>query len=152
MDNAKLMLKDQLDSDIKKAMLGGDKQTALVLRSLKSEIRNAEINTQSDLDDAAILKILSKESKKRQEAADLFMQGGASDRAENERAEKKIIDAYLPEQLQESEIQALIDNVCAEIGEVSVKDMGRIIGSVNKQAAGRADGALVAKLVKQKIA
>jgi uncharacterized protein len=147
-------MQDQIDKDLKEAMLAGDKAKAETLRGVKSALLNEAIATgarDSGLSDEAIQKILARESKKRQEAADLYKQGGADDRAGKELAEKTIIDAYLPPQLSEAETAKLVGEEIAKVPDASPQDMGRIIGAVRARAGGTADGALIAKLVKEKL-
>ncbi len=148
------MLKERIDQDLKKALLSGDQLRVLLLRGLKSVIGYAEVEKGlrgPGLDDPAILAVLSKEAKKRQESADLYIQGGDSERASKELEEKKIIEAYLPAQLRKTEISAIIDKIIAANSPVSIKDLGRIIGGVRAQTAGTADGAIIAQLVKEKL-
>jgi uncharacterized protein YqeY len=147
-------MQEQIDRDLKVALLAGDKAKAETLRGLKSALLNeaiAQNARETGLSDEQIQKILAKESKKRQEAADLYKQGGAEDRASAELAEKAIIDAYLPEQMSETEIAKLVDEEVAKAGNPTMQDMGRIIGAVRARAGGQADGALIAKLVKDKL-
>jgi len=144
----------QIEQDLKQALLSGDKTKAETLRGLKSALLNeaiAQNARDTGLSDDQIQKILAKESKKRQEAADLYKQGGSEERASAELAEKAIIDAYLPEQLGEDEIAKLVDEEIAKAGSPTMQDMGRIIGAVRGRAGGSADGALIAKLVKEKL-
>ena len=141
--------------DLKQALLSGDKTKAETLRGLKSALLNEAIAQgarDSGLDDDQIQKILAKESKKRQEAADLYKQGGAEDRASAELAEKAIIDGYLPEPLGDAEIAKLVDEEVSRVDGAGPQDMGRIIGAVRGRAGNQADGALIAKLVKEKLA
>jgi uncharacterized protein YqeY len=147
-------MQEQIDKDLKQALLSGDKAKAETLRGLKSALLNeviAQGARDSGLSDEQIQKILAKESKKRQEAADLYKQGGAQERAGKELAEKVIIDAYLPEQMSEDEIAKIVDEEAAKAGVATMQDMGRIIGAVRARAGGQADGALIAKLVKDKL-
>jgi|SRR5579862_7715469 len=147
-------MQEQIDKDLKEALLGGDKTKAETLRTVKSALLNeaiAQNARDSGLSDEQIQKILARESKKRQEAADLYKQGGAADRAAAELAEKSIIDAYLPEQMSEADISKLVDEEIAKAGSPTIQDMGRIIGAVRGRAGGTADGALIARLVKEKL-
>jgi uncharacterized protein YqeY len=148
-------VQEQIDKDLKTALLAGDKAKAETLRNVKSALLNEAISTgarESGLSDEQIQKILARESKKRQEAADLYVQGGADERASKELAEKAIIDAYLPEQMGEEELTKIVDEEIAKAGSASMQDMGRIIGAVRARTTGQADGALIAKLVKEKLA
>jgi uncharacterized protein YqeY len=147
-------MQEQIDKDLKEALLAGDKAKAETLRGIKSALLNEAIATgarDSGLADDAIQKILAKESKKRQEAADLYKQGGADDRASKELAEKAIIDTYLPAQMSEAQITELVDEEIAKVPGATMQNMGQIIGAVRARAGGTADGALIAKLVKEKL-
>lgn len=147
-------MQQQIEKDLKEAMLAGDKAKAETLRGIKSALLNEVIAAgarETGLPDDQVQKILAKESKKRQEAADLYKQGGADDRAGKELAEKTIIDAYLPEQLSEAQVAQIVDEEIAKAPDASMQNMGRIIGAVRGRAGGSSDGALIAKLVKDKL-
>jgi uncharacterized protein YqeY len=147
-------MQEQIEQDLKQALLAGDKPKAETLRGIKSALLNEMISQgarDSGLSDEQVQKILARESKKRQEAADLYKQGGSEERAGAELAEKAIIDAYLPEQMSEEEIAKIVDEEIAKAGQVSLQDMGRIIGAVRDRTAGQADGGAIARLVKEKL-
>jgi uncharacterized protein YqeY len=147
-------MQEQIDKDLKEAMLAGDKAKAETLRGIKAAILNeavAQNARDTGLSDDAIQKILAKESKKRQEAADLYKQGGSEDRASAELAEKVIIDAYLPEQMGEDEIAKLADEAIAATGAAGMQDMGKVIGAVKAKAGNSADGSVIARIVKDKL-
>lgn len=147
-------MQEQIEKDLKRALLSGDKAKAETLRTVKSALLNEAISQgarQTGLSDEQVQKILARESKKRQEAADLYQKGGAAERASAELAEKTIIDAYLPEQMSEEEVSKIVDEEIAKAGEVGPKDMGRIIGAVRARTGSWADGALIAGLVKEKL-
>lgn len=148
------MLEQTLEQDIKTALLAGDKQRATVLRGLKSTLLNvkvAEGKRESGLTDEEVLPVFAKQSKQRQESADLYVQGGDQVRADAELAEKAIIDAYLPKQISEDEIGAIVEDVIKQTGASTQQDMGKVIGAVRAKTAGTADGAIIAKLVKEKL-
>jgi uncharacterized protein len=150
----KVIMQEQIEKDLKAAMLAGDKAKAETLRNVKSALLNEAISQGArgtGLSDEQVQKILSRESKKRQEAADLYQQGGAADRAGAELAEKAIIDAYLPEQMGEGEVSKIVDEEVAKAGQPGMQDMGRLIGAVKARTGGSADGALIARLVKEKL-
>lgn len=135
-------------------MLGGEKDKATTLRGLKSAILNAEIAKgvrDRGLTDDEIIAVLSKESKKRQESADLYKQGGDSTRQHAELAEKDLIDAYLPAQMSEADIAGVIDTVIQEMGEVTPQHIGAVIGKVKQHTGASADGATIARLVKERL-
>ncbi len=148
-----MSLKSQIEDDIKTAMLAGDKTLVTTLRGLKSAILNIEVAKgarETGLPDSEVIDILVKEAKKRQESADMYAQGNSADRAAAELEEKSVIEKYLPKQLTEDEIKQIVENVTAEIGSTP-QQMGQIIGAVKAKTAGAADGALIARLVKEKI-
>ncbi len=149
------MLKQQIEQDLKQALLSGDKDRATTLRGLKSVILYAEVAQgirDTGLPDDEVIALLSKEVKKRQESADLFAKGGAEDRAAKELAEKVIIEAYLPKQLSDDELAQIIDAAIAETGADGPQAMGKVIGLVKQKAAARADGSRIAATVKDKLA
>lgn len=149
------MLKQQLQDDVKAAMLAGDALRVETLRGLKSAILYAEVAAKKregdGISDEEIVTLFAKESKKRTESAELYVKGGAQEKADKELAEKAIIDAYLPEQLSEADLVKLIDEVIAEQGAEGMQAMGKVIGAVKAKAGNSADGALVAKLVKERL-
>jgi hypothetical protein len=147
-------MQETIDKDLKQALLGGDKAKTETLRGLKSALQNeaiAQNARDTGLDDEHIQKVLARESKKRQEAADLYKQGGSDERASAELAEKAIIDVYLPEQMSEDQIAKLVDEEITKAGSPTMQDIGRIIGAVRGRAGATADGAAIARLVKEKL-
>jgi|SRR3989344_2708415 len=147
-------LKQQIDGELKQAMLAGDKTLTTILRGLKSAILYVEVakgNRETGLSDPEIIDVLSKESKKRQESADLYAQGGNSEREQAELAEKAVIDKYLPAQMPDDELGVLVDEAIKQLGVDSIKDMGKVIGAVKQKAGQTADGGNIAKLVKEKL-
>lgn len=148
------MLEERIEADIKAALLAGQKDKVTTLRGLKSTLLNvkvAEGKRGSGLSDDEVIKIFSKEAKKRQESADLYIQGGDQARADKELAEKAIIEEYLPAQLSEEEVAAMVDEAIGQTGASGQQDMGKVIGAVRAKAAGSADGALIARLTKEKL-
>lgn len=148
-----MSLKQKIDADLKAAMLSGDKILTTTLRGIKSSILDEEIKQgarQQGLSDTDIVGILSKEAKKRQESADVYLQAGDRSRAANELAEKEVITNYLPEQLSEVELEKLADQLILELGN-DPKSMGQIIGQIKAQTQGAADGAIIARIVKGKL-
>ncbi len=148
------MIKDQIEKDLKVAMLGGQKELVSALRNIKSVIGYSEVATNKrdvGLDDQELVKLLQKESKKRQEAADLYKKAGDQERASAELFEKNVIDEYLPEAMGEDEIEGLIEKAEKEIGEISQKTMGQTIALVKKLSDNRADGGTIAKLISKRL-
>lgn len=147
-------LSERIAADFKAAMLARDSFTTELLSGLKAAILNEEVAKgarDTGLSEEAIEALIAREVKKREEAAGLFEQGGNQDSADKERKEAKLLKNYLPEQLSEDELKALIAEVIAEVKPEGMKDMGRVIGGVKAKAGNSADGALVAKLVKESI-
>lgn len=148
-------LKAQLDNDIKAALLSGNRFSADVLRNFKAVVLNEEVaqgKRDEGLDDESIEKLLAREVKKRAESATLYDEAGRGELAENERAESKILEAYLPEQLTEADIQKAIDETIAALGVSGPAAMGQVIGAVKGKLGNAADGATVARLVKDALA
>lgn len=149
-----MSLKEQIDSDLKAAMLGGDKTLATTLRGLKSAILYVEVaegKREQGLANQEIVDVLRKEAKKRQESADLFDRGGNEEKAVAERQELVVIEKYLPAQLSDEEIAKLVDQAIGDIGTVGPQNMGQIIGRVKELSNGDADGGRIAAAVKQRI-
>lgn len=147
-------IKDQLNSDLKVAMLSGDKTLATTLRGLKGAILNVEIAKgirDIGLSDPEIIELFSKEAKKRQESADLYVQGANQEKADAELLEKRVIEQYLPQQLTDEQLQAVVDEVAGELGSISKETMGRAIGAVKARVGASADGGRVAAAVKERI-
>jgi len=148
------MLEDTIEQDIKAALLAGDKQKATTLRGLKAALLNVKVATgkrDSGLSDQEVQAQLAKQAKQRQESADLYKQAGDQARADAELAEKALIEAYLPAQLSEADIIKLIDEAIAAAGASGPQAMGQVIGQVKAKAGAGADGAVIARLVKEKL-
>ncbi len=149
-----LTLEQRLEQDIKEALLSGDKTRATTLRTLKAVLLNVKVakgKRESGLSDEEVLQIFGKEAKKRQESADFYKQGGSPDRAAAELAEKAVIEGYLPAQLSETEISVLVDEVIKQTGAAGPQAMGQVIGQVKARAGAAADGAVIARLAKEKL-
>lgn len=149
-----MSIKEKLDQDIKQAMLAGDKTLVTTLRGIKSTILYAEVasgSREQGLDDEKIIELLSKEAKKRQESADLYRQGGNEAREAAELAEKAVIHGYLPEQLSEDKLEAIVLSAIEETGATGPREMGQVIALVKKRAGAAADGSRIAKIVKEKL-
>jgi uncharacterized protein YqeY len=147
-------LKDTINADLKSAMIARDTVRTQTLQGLKAAILNEEVAKKvrdEGLDTASIEQIIGREVKKRDEAANLYDQGGNAESAAKERAEKEILAVYLPKQLTEAELSALVDKVVETMQPEGMKDMGKIIGAVKTQVGNAGDGSLIAKLVKEKL-
>ena len=146
-----MALKEQINNDLKTAMLGGDRFCAEVLRGLKATILNEEVASgkrDSGLDDSIIEQLVAREIKKRNESAEIYVNANRVELADNEKQEAVIISRYLPQQLPESEIKLVIERKVAELGISSPSGFGQVIGAVKNELGNSADGALIAKLVK----
>jgi uncharacterized protein YqeY len=148
------MLEQRIEQDLKTALLAGDARRVSTLRGLKSVLLNVKVATgkrDSGLSDQEVIPLLGKEVKKRQESADFYIQGGSQERADNELAEKEIIAAYLPEQMSDEDIAAIIDDVIKETRAQGQSAMGQVIGLVKQKTQGTADGSVIARLTKEKL-
>ncbi len=148
------MLEQRIEDDIKSALLAGEKTRVTTLRGLKSTLLNvkvAEGKRDTGLSDEEVINIFSKEAKKRQESAELYVQGGSQERADKELVEKAVIEEYLPKQLSEDEIASIVAEVIAETGATEQRDMGKVIAGVRAKTAGSADGSIIARLTKEKL-
>jgi uncharacterized protein YqeY len=143
-------LKDRLKADLTIAMKAQDELTRATLRMVLTAIGNEEVAGASAraLADDEELKIVAREAKKRREAAEAFHSGGAQDRAARELAEEAVIAAYLPQQLSDDELTALVAEAVAETGASGPQGMGQVMKAVGPKIAGRAEGARVAAAVR----
>jgi uncharacterized protein YqeY len=146
-----MTLQQQIDADIKAAMLAREKDRLNALRAIKSAIllELTKEGAQAGLEESAGLKILQKLYKQRQESAAIYHQQGRADLAQEEEVQAAVIEAYLPQRMTEDEIEAAVKAVIATTGAAGMKDMGRVMGEANKQLAGKADGSVVAAMVKR---
>lgn len=148
------MLEERIQQDLKAALLSGNKTEAETLRGLRASLLSAKIEQgkrDSGLSDDEAIAVLSKEAKKRQESADLYVQGGNQERASAELAEKALIEKYLPAQLSEAEISNLVDEAIAATGVSGPQAMGQVIGAVKAKAGASADGSLIARIAKERL-
>jgi uncharacterized protein YqeY len=145
-----MALKEKLQNDLTEAMRARDEVRSSTIRMVLTAIKNEEVSGKEarDLSDAEVITVLSREAKKRREAAEAFDQAGAADRAANEKAEGVIIAEYLPAQLSESEIKEMIAAAIAESGATGPQQMGQVMKLIQPKIAGRADGGIVSSLVK----
>jgi uncharacterized protein YqeY len=142
----------QIEDDLKEAMRARDDERRDALRLILASLRGAEKELMRELHDDEELQVLQRERKKRVEAADAFRAAGREGQAEKEEAELDVIEEYMPEQIAEEELEEIVDNVIAEVGATSVRDIGRVMADVMPQVAGRADGSAVSQLVREKLA
>jgi uncharacterized protein YqeY len=149
-----MSLKQQIDGDIKKAMLAKNKEELEALRSIKSLILLAETEKGGgdQITGEAEKKLLMKAAKQRKESAEIFEQQNRKDLAERELLQLEVINRYLPKQLSEEEIKSALVNVIKEVGANGPQDMGKVMGIATKRLAGQADGKVISELVKKLLA
>jgi len=146
-----MTLKERITEDMKTAMRSGEKERLATIRLILAAIKQREVDERITLDDAQVLSALEKMVKQRKEAIVQFQAGGRADLVAKETAEVGILQSYLPAQMSEAEIDALIAQAIASTGAASVKDMGKVMGIVKSQAQGRADMGAVSARIKQKL-
>jgi len=146
-----MSLKARITEDMKSAMRAGEKEKLATIRLLMAGIKQREVDERIQLDDAQVLSVLEKMVKQRRESITQFEAGGRADLVASEQAELVVLQGYLPEQLSEAELGALINSAIASTGAVSIKDMGKVMGVVKGQAAGRADMGKVGALIKARL-
>lgn len=144
-------LKDRLSADIKAAMKGGDKARLATLRMMHAAIRQREIDSQSELDDQGVLEVLDRQARQHRESIAQYGEAGRDDLVEREQAEVAVIAEYLPEPLDEAELDRLVDEAIAATGAASMKDMGAVMGELKPQVQGRADMGAVSARVKARL-
>ncbi|UII27877.1 GatB/YqeY domain-containing protein [Fulvivirga maritima] len=148
-----MSLKQQIDQDIKTAMLEKRKDELTALRSIKSAILLAatEKGGAEELSEDAELKLLTKAAKQRKDSAELYEKEGRADLAEKEKLELEVINRYLPKQLSEDELKTEIAAIIEQVGATGPQDMGKVMGAATKQLAGKADGKMIASIVKESL-
>jgi uncharacterized protein YqeY len=147
-----MSLADRLQSDLKTAMRDGDVLRRDTLRMVLSAAHNAQVAARRPLTDEELVGVLTKESKTRRESIEAYEKAGRDDLAGKERAELSFITGYLPEQLSEDELVALVREAIAETGASSTRDLGRVMGVLAPRIRGRADGRAASALVAQELA
>ncbi len=145
------MDKEVIIQDLKNAQLARDEIKVSTLRLLLSEIKNAEISKGEELKIEEIISIIQREVKKRKEAAEGFRGGGREQQAQKEEAESRILEGYLPAQLNIEELTKLVEDTINELGATSMQDIGKVMGAVMGKVLGRADGGMVSQLVKERL-
>lgn len=149
-----MALFEQVSNDIKEAMKARDKVRLETLRNIKKVFIEAKTapGANDTLEDAAALKILAKLAKQGKESAATYVQQNRQDLADDELAQVAVIEEYLPKQLSEAEIEAVVKTIIADTGAQSMKDMGKVMGIASKQLAGKADGRVISGIVKTLLA
>ena len=146
-----MTLKERISEDMKTAMRSGEKDRLAVIRLLQAAIKQREVDERITLDDAQITSVLEKMIKQRKESIAAFEKGGRSDLVAKENSEIVVLQPYLPAQLSDAELDALIAEAIASTGAASIKDMGKVMGVVKGKAAGKADMGAVGARIKAKL-
>jgi uncharacterized protein YqeY len=146
-----MTLKERINEDMKTAMRSGDKDRLAVIRLLQAAIKQREVDERITLDDAQVMAVLEKMIKQRRESIVAFEKGGRADLVAKENGEIAVLQPYLPAQLSEAELDALIAEAITATGAASIKDMGKVMGVVKSKAAGRADMGAVGARIKARL-
>lgn len=146
-----MSLKDRIANDVKEAMRGQDKPRLTTLRVLQAAIKQREVDERIELDDAAVLAIIEKQIKQRREAARQYADGGRQELADAENAEIALLEPYLPEQLSDAEVDAMITQAIEQTGASEMKDMGKLMGMLKPQLQGKADMGQVSGKIKARL-
>ena len=147
-----MTLKVQIRDDMKTAMKSGDKDRLKVVRLILAAIKQVEIDTRTEMDEAGVLAVLNKMVKQRRDSVSQFRDGNRNDLVEIELAEIAVLETYLPEQLSDTELDQLVEQAIADTSAESIRDMGKVMGQVKAKAAGRADMSAVGAKVKARLA
>ena len=146
-----MTMKGQITEDMKSAMKAGEKDRLKVVRLILAAIKQIEVDTREELDDAAVLGVVTKMIKQRRDSIEAFEKGDREDLAAIERAEILVLEDYLPEQLSAAELAAMVDDVIQSTGAQGIRDMGKVMGLIKAKAAGRADMGAVSATVKERL-
>ncbi len=146
-----MSLKSTITDDMKTAMKSGDKDRLRVVRLMLAAIKQIEVDQRIELDDAAVLSVLDKMVKQRRDSVEQFQKGNRQDLVDIELAEIVVLKGYLPEQMSDAELEALIDAAISATGAESIRDMGKVMGQIKSKAAGRADMSAVGARVKARL-
>jgi len=144
-----MTLADRLQEDLHRALRAGDSLRVSTIRLARAAIHNASIERGRALTDAEIEEIITREMKRRREAIAAFGQGGRDDLVQKETLELAILSEYLPPQLSEADLRAIVAEAVAQVSAAGPQDMGRVMGAVMPKVKGRADGGLVNRLVRE---
>ncbi len=144
-----MTLNEQIKSDIKDAMRNKQKERRDTLRNIQAVVKQIEVDERREVTDADMEAILMKYAKQREDAMAQFIEAGRDDLVEKEKAELIIIKAYLPEQLEESELESILKEIITSVGATSMKDMGKVMGQAKKTIGSKADGGRINLCVKR---
>ena len=146
-------LENKIQADLVSAMKNRQENTVAALRSIKTAIMETKTaaNGKKDLEDGDIIKIIQKLVKQRKESMDIFSQAGRDELADKEQQEMFVLMNYLPKMLTESEVEEIVAKTIADFNATSMKDMGKVMGYINKTYSGQVDGSMVSRIVKSKL-
>ncbi|MBA4493149.1 GatB/YqeY domain-containing protein [Paenactinomyces guangxiensis] len=146
-----MSLVKQLEQDMKSALKNKEKTKLSVIRMLRASIKKEEIDRRHALSEDDVLEVIMREIKQRKDSLSEYEKAGREELAQKEREEIEILQAYLPEQLSEEEVRALVQQVIQEVGAATKADMGRVMGAIMPRVKGKADGRLVNRLVQESL-
>ena len=146
-----MALKEQLNEEMKQAMKAKDKNRLSAIRMVRGAVRDKEINSQVELDDDGVLEVIASQIKKRKDALEQLSKSNRDDLIEAEMEQINTLQAFLPAQLSQEEIEAVIIGAIEELGATSMRDMGRVMGKLVPQLRGKADNSIVSQIVRQKL-
>ncbi|MDW7644995.1 MAG: GatB/YqeY domain-containing protein [Desulfuromonadales bacterium] len=146
-----MSLQEQLNTAMKDAMRAKDSLRLNTIRMIRTAIKNREIDERKELDDQGVIAVLSTVVKQRRESAQVYRENGRPELAEKEEQELAVVMEFLPSQLSDDELKALIEEAVTEVGAASLKDMGKVMKVVAAKTTGRADGKIVSELVKARL-
>ena len=146
-----MALKEQLNEEMKQAMKAKDKNRLSAIRMVRGAVRDKEINSRVELDDDGVLEVIASQIKKRKDALEQLSKSNRDDLVEAEMEQINTLQAFLPAQLSQEEIEAVIIGAIEELGATSMRDMGRVMGKLVPQLRGKADNSIVSQIVRQKL-
>ena len=147
-----ISLAEKIQSDLKTAMKSRDTDTVRTLRMLQAAVKNRAIETQGELADADVIRLVQTGIKQRKEAASQFRTAGRDELVAQEEAEARVLEAYLPEQLSEEELKRLVETAISDLSASGMKDMGAVMKKVMASCGGQAEGAVISALVREQLA
>src|SRR5574338_220904 len=145
-----MTLLSDIEGELKQARLARDNQRRDALALLLNALRSAQKELRRELSDEEALQVLQRERKKRAEAMEAYDAAGREEQADREEYELDVIEEFMPDPLSEDDLEEIVDNVIAEVGATSIRDLGRVMADVMPQVSGRADGSTVSQLVREK--
>ncbi len=144
-------LKEQLNEDMKQAMRAKDKNRLSAIRMVRGAVRDKEINSKVELDDDGVLEVIASQIKKRKDALEQLRKSNRDDLVDAEMEQINVLQEFLPAQLSMEEIEAAVTGAIQELGATSMRDMGKVMGTLVPQLRGKADNSVVSQIVRQKL-